>query len=107
MNAKILLTAAVLSLSVSANAQNTFSPQIENLLVETCTLAQEDDRLGLHKTLKANRLSKQRAVDKVVCNGQPLVSFARSAKADKVVAMLEPYEHRSKGKVSISDVVAP
>lgn len=107
MNAKLLVAAAVLTLSVTAQAQSEFSPEIENLLVETCAHAQEDDRLGLHKTLKANRLSKQNAVDKVVCNGKPLVTFARNAQATKVVAMLAPYENRSKGKVSISDVVAP
>lgn len=107
MNAKLLLAAAVLTLSATTQAQSDFSPQVENLLVETCTQAQDDNRLGLHKTLRANRLSKQNAVDKVVCDGQSLVAFARNANANKVVAMLAPYERRSKGKVSISDVVAP
>jgi Protein of unknown function (DUF3718) len=107
MNAKLIVTAAILSLSATVSAQNNMTPMIQNLLIETCAHAQDDDRLSLTKTLKANRLSKQRAVDKVVCNGKTLVNFARSANADKVVAMLEPYEKRSKGKVSISDIVAP
>lgn len=107
MNTKLIFAAVVFTLSATANAQNAMDPMIEKVLVETCTHAQDDDRLSLNKTLKANRLSKQRAVDKVVCNGKTLVNFARSAKADKVVAMLEPYEQRSKGKVSISDIVAP
>lgn len=107
MNTKLLLAATILAISATASAQTEFAPEVESLLVETCTYAQDDNRLALHKTLKANRLSKQTAVDKVVCEGQPLASFARTAKAAKVVAMLTPYENRSKGKVSISDVIAP
>jgi len=107
MNKKLILAAAIFTLSATASAQNSIDPMIENVILETCSHAQDDDRISLNKTLKANRLSKQRAVDKIVCNGKTLVNFARSAKADKVVAMLEPYEHRSKGKVSISDIVAP
>lgn len=107
MKAKLIIAAAALTLSATASAQNTMNPMIQSVLIETCAHAQDDDRLSLNKTLKANRLSKQRAVDKVVCNGKTLVNFARSANADKVVAMLEPYEQRSKGKVSISDIVAP
>lgn len=107
MNAKLIFAAAVLTLSASASAQTSIDPQIQDVLVETCSHAQDDDRISLNKTLKANRLSKQRAVDKVVCDGKTLVNFARSANATKVVAMLEPYEQRSKGNVSISDIVAP
>lgn len=107
MNAKLLFAAAVLTLSASASAQSIMDPQIQDVLIETCAHAQDNDRISLNKTLKANRLSKQRAVDKVVCDGKTLVNFARSANADRVVAMLEPYEQRSKGNVSISDIVAP
>ncbi|MDF3124227.1 DUF3718 domain-containing protein [Rheinheimera sp. 1928-s] len=105
MKVSLVFAAAALTLSATASAEHSFTPHIYNILVATCNHAQNDDRLGLHKTLKANRLSKQAAVDKVVCNGQPLVTFARNANADKVVDMLAPYERRS--KVSISDVVAP
>jgi hypothetical protein len=107
MNTKLIFAVATLILSTTASAQNSMDPLIKNILIESCTHAQNDDRLSLNKTLRANRLSKQNAVDKVVCNGKTLVNFARSANADKVVAMLEPYEQRSKGKVSISDIVAP
>ncbi|MDR7121917.1 DUF3718 domain-containing protein [Rheinheimera soli] len=107
MKAPLFFAAAVLTLSAAASAEPSFTPHIYNVLVETCSHAQDDDRIALNKTLKASRLSKQKAVDKVVCNGQPLVTFARNANAVKVVSMLEPYENRSKGKVSISDVVAP
>ncbi len=107
MNASLLFATAALTLSATASAEHTFNSHIYNVLVTTCSHAQDNDRIELNKTLKASRLSKQAAVDKVVCNGLPLVTFARNAQADKVVALLEPYENRSKGKVSISDVVAP
>lgn len=107
MKVSLVFAAAALSLCATASAEYSFTPHIYNNLVEICSYAQNDDRSGLHKTFKANRLSKQAAVDKVVCNGQPLVTFARNANANanKVVDMLAPYELRS--KVSISDVVAP
>jgi hypothetical protein len=107
MKVQLALAFAVLTLSATASAQSSIAPETRQVLVETCSFAEDDNRLSLSKTLKANRLSKQRAVEKVVCNGQPLVDFARSASANKVVAMLESYERRAKGKVSISDVVAP
>ncbi|KOO57525.1 hypothetical protein WH43_15090 [Rheinheimera sp. KL1] len=107
MNTKLIFAIATLTLSTTASAQNSMDLQIKNILIETCTHAQNNDRLSLNKTLNANRLSKQNAVDKVVCDGKTLVNFARSANAKKVVTMLEPYEQRSKGKVSISDIVAP
>lgn len=105
MKVSLVFAAAALTLCATASAEYSFTPHIYNNLVEICSHAQNDDRSGLHKTFKANRLSKQAAVDKVVCNGQPLVTFARNANANKVVDMLAPYELRS--KVSISDVVAP
>ncbi|WP_419570116.1 DUF3718 domain-containing protein [Rheinheimera sp.] len=105
--ASIAILAAVISGSTQASDTSySMDPSIEQLLVKVCSQSQDDDKFGLNKTLKANRLSKQNAVDKVVCNGQPLVTFARSYEAHKVVKMLERYEQRSKGKVSISDVVA-
>lgn len=105
MKAPLIFAAALLSLSASVSADTHLTPQIYNVLVDVCINTQDDDHLSLHKTFRDNRLSKQTAVAKVVCNGQPLMDFARSSEAHKVVAMLAPYERRA--KVSISDVVAP
>ncbi|HEY9043237.1 MAG TPA: DUF3718 domain-containing protein [Rheinheimera sp.] len=79
---------------------------IYKALVQVCSETAEDDRLGLNKTLKSYRISKQAAVEKVVCNGQTLTDFARANQAVKVTAMLQPYEDRIKGKVTIQDVAA-
>lgn len=105
MKAALVFATAVLMVSATTQADTYITPQIHSLLVEVCVHTQDDDKFSLNKTFRQNRLSKQAAVSKVVCNGQPLVDFARSAQANKVVAMLTPYERRA--KVSISDVVAP
>ena len=70
----------------------------------TATETATDDRRGLSKTLGQYRISKLNAVEKVVCNGQQLMDFARTHQAVKVTAMLKPYEDRSKGRVTIQDV---
>jgi len=80
---------------------------IHQALVQVCSETADDDRLGLHNTLKAYRISKQTAVEKVVCNGQQLMDFARANQAIKVSAMLQPYADRIKGRVTIQDVAAP
>lgn len=105
MKAQLIFAAALLSLSATANAEPILSAQIHEILVEVCVNTQNDDKFGLSRTFRESRLSRQTAVEKVVCNGQPLMDFARSSEAHKVVAMLAPYERRA--KVSISDVVAP
>ncbi|MCA1929929.1 DUF3718 domain-containing protein [Rheinheimera sp.] len=105
MKTAFLFAAAVLSVSATAMADTYIPPQVQDVLVEVCSNTQTDDRLSLRKTLHQNRLSKKAAVTKVVCNGQALMDFARSSNANKVVAMLSPYEQRA--KVSISDLVAP
>ncbi len=76
-------------------------------LVQVCTETADDDRLGVHKTLREYRISKQNAVEKIVCNGKLLTDFARLNQATRVVAMLKPYEDRIKGRVTIHDVAAP
>lgn len=79
---------------------------IHTALVQVCTNTAADDRLSLHKTLKAYRISKQNAVEKVMCNGKQLMDFARANQALKVSAMLQPYEDRIKGRVIIQDIAA-
>ena len=89
-------------------AANDYVPgsYIHNALVQVCTNTADDNRLGLHKTLKAYRISKQSAVEKVMCNGKQLMDFARANQALKVTAMLQPYEDRIKGRVIIQDIAA-
>ena len=80
---------------------------IEQAVLSVCVEASKDDTLGLVKTLKAYRISKDNAVKKVVCNSQPLVDFARTEQAHKVVKLLAPLERRINGNVNIQDVDAP
>mgnify|MGYP006195108923 FL=1 len=101
----VSLATASMAVAVSAG-EYTFDRYTENALVSICTDTADDDRFGLTKTLKAYRVSKQTAVEKVVCNGQELMDFARANQAIKVTAMLQPYEDRIKGTVTIKDVAA-
>jgi len=105
VKAQLIFAAALLSLSATVSAESIQSAQIHKILVEVCVNTQNDDKFALNRTFRESRLSRQTAVEKVVCNGQPLMDFARNSEAHKVVAMLTPYEGRA--KVSISDVVAP
>ncbi|HSG51932.1 MAG TPA: DUF3718 domain-containing protein [Rheinheimera sp.] len=101
----VSLATASMALVVSAG-ENTFNRYTENALIQVCSETADDDRIGLTKTLKAYRISKQTAVEKVVCNGQELIDFARANQAVNVTAMLKPYEERTKGTVTIKDVAA-
>ena len=101
----VSLATASMAVAVSAG-EYTFDRYTENALVSICTDTADDDRFGLTKTLKAYRVSKQTAVEKVVCNGQELMDFARANQAVKVTRMLQPYEDRIKGRVSIQDIAA-
>lgn len=105
MKTQLIAATALLCLSVTAKAEIILTPTVQDLLVELCMNTQDNEASALRKTLRENRLSKQTAVDKVLCNGQQLIDFARSSEAHKVVAMLTPYERRA--KVSVSDVVSP
>ncbi|CAM3764194.1 DUF3718 domain-containing protein [Rheinheimera salexigens] len=80
---------------------------IHTALVQVCSEAAQDDRVGLHKTLRSHRISKQNAVEKVMCNGKRLMAFAEFNQAYRVSSMLKPYADRIKGRVIIQDVTAP
>ncbi|MAD77648.1 MAG: hypothetical protein CML20_23265 [Rheinheimera sp.] len=96
------------SMAVPASADVFYEDSyIYNALVQVCTNTADDDRRSLHNTLQEYRISKQSAVEKIVCNGKLLTDFARLNQATKVVAMLKPYEDRIKGRVTIHDVAAP
>ncbi|MBZ9610129.1 DUF3718 domain-containing protein [Rheinheimera maricola] len=102
-----LTVAVVISLTFPAIVSANYSENyIRSAVVEICTETATDDRLGLKKTLGHFRISKQNAVEKVVCNGQQLMAFARANQAVKVTAMLKPYEDRIKGRVTIQDVTS-
>ena len=110
MKPKLMLLAGLLVGSAGAQAgasQTEFNPEVYRALVSICADTQDDDRLALTKTLKAHRIGVKTAVDKVVCNGQPLAAFARAEQSFKVAKFLAPYENRGKGHVDIKDIAAP
>jgi len=100
------LASASIALPVVAKAQ-TIDNYNHIALVQVCTKTADDDHAGLHKTLREYRLSRQKAVEKVVCNGLPLLDFAQASQAVKVTAMLKPYADHNPSRVTVYDVVAP
>lgn len=102
----VSLASASVAVPVAAEVYNGDN-YIHQALVQVCTETAEDNRSRLQRTLREYRISKQNAVEKVVCNGQQLMDFARANQALRVTAMLQPYEDRIKGRVTIHDVAAP
>lgn len=103
-----ILAAALLA--VPAAADSRFIKEgsyLHTALVEVCTHTRNDQPGKLFNTLREYRISKQSAVDKVMCNKQQLLAFARNNNAQRVVAMLQPYERLPERKVTISDITAP
>lgn len=106
MKTALLLTSALftLSLQLPANASVHSFTYAQDTARQICLNTQADDRLALIKTMKEHRIQRKAVVEKVVCNGQPLMDFARAEQAVKVVKMLEPIERSVRGTVSIQDV---
>lgn len=110
MKTALFFAVSLASTSMAASAADySFSEDryMYNALVQVCTETADDDRQGLQRTLREYRISKQNAVEKIVCNGKQLTDFARANQAVRVTAMLQPYEDRIKGRVTIHDVAAP
>lgn len=97
-------------LAVPAAADSRFIKEggyLHTALVEVCIHTRNDQPAKLSNTLREYRISKQSAVDKVMCNKQQLLTFARNNNAQRVVAMLQSYEKLPEQKVIISDITAP
>lgn len=110
MNTKLSLASALVVACCAFQAgagQFEQQPYGYKALVQICTETRQDDRVGLTKAFKEHRIRTQTAVDKVVCNGMPLIKFARVEQAHKVVKMLSPYERSGEGHVDIKDIAAP
>lgn len=102
---KLALVAGCIVAAVPVQADFVSSNSyVQKALVEICTEAKTDDVLGLSKTLDSYNISKKSAAQKVMCNQQWLVNFARTHQAYRVVSMLERYEPLPERKVTITDI---
>lgn len=101
----VTLACTGMSATAQPNEQQIYG-YMYNGLVQVCENTRDDNKFGVIRTLKSYRINKQAAVEGIVCNGQGLMDFARANQAVKVAAMLQPYEDRMKGRVTISDVAA-
>lgn len=108
MKIALLMTSALFTLSLqqpAAASVGSFT-YAEDTARQICLNTQADDKLALLKTIKEHRIQRKTVVEKVVCNGQPLMDFARAEQAVKVVKLLEPTERQLRGTVTIQDVTA-
>lgn len=108
MKTALFLTSAMLTLSLQLPAHASISSftYAADTALQICLNTKADDKLALLKTIKEHRISRRAVVENVVCNGQPLMDFARAEQAVKVVKLLEPTERRLRGTVTIKDVTA-
>lgn len=104
--ASALLTAGLLATPAVANNYIEGS-YTHTALVEICTHTKNDQAQKLNKTLREYRISRQNAVNKVMCDRQQLMTFARNNNAVRVVKLLQPFERLPDSKVIISDITAP
>lgn len=105
MKTSLFVTSLLLTFGLNMPAQATaLDGYIVPILVKICQSTADDNRRLLLTTMKSHRLSQRDVVQKVVCNGQPLMDFARDQQAYKVVKMLEATERRLRGAVSIRDI---
>lgn len=74
--------------------------QFEDKLVGICEAVQADDRTALRKAMKNARVSYQVVADKLVCNGQDVMTFAAMSKATHIEALL--VRRTSAEKVSLT-----
>lgn len=103
VKAALVASSLVVVLPVHADFVSNNS-YVQKALVEICTEAKNDSVLGLHSSLREYNISKKEAAEKVMCNQQWLVSFARTHQAYRVVSMLERYEPLPERKVTIIDI---
>ena len=103
VKAALVASSLVVVLPVQADFISSNS-YVYQALVEICTEAKNDNVLGLRNTLNEYNISRKNAAQKVMCNQQWLVNFARTHQAYRVVSMLERYEPLPERKVTITDI---
>ncbi|MEH8016325.1 DUF3718 domain-containing protein [Rheinheimera muenzenbergensis] len=110
MKTALLLAVSLASASMAVQADRHERKEYGYMydgLVKICINTQKDNALGLFRTLKDYRVSRQDAVNGVVCNGQQLMDFARANQAVKITRALQRYEDPNKGRTIIRDITAP
>ncbi len=70
-----------MGLAVSGQSFAADKDYIEQALVDVCKAIQSGNRLNLNKTLKEYRLNYRVIQEKLVCNGQDPITFARNSGA--------------------------
>ena len=105
MKTSLFVTSLLFTFGLNLPAQATVPDgHVMPTLIKLCQSTADDNKRLLLTTMKNHRVSQRDLINKMVCNGQPLMEFARNQQAYKVVKMLEPTERRLRGAVSIRDI---
>lgn len=81
------IAAAAFAMGISVQAQ-AMDKNTEMVLVGFCKASMENDLIQLRKDIRFYRLDFATVASKVVCNDQPIVSFARTYGADRTAGAL-------------------
>ncbi|SDI56796.1 Protein of unknown function [Ferrimonas sediminum] len=98
----LTLTAVTLAASLAIPAQAAMTSAMEQSLIATCKASLTDSKLRFNKTMKVYRVNPYRVLDKLVCNGEDIATFAEnhgaSNNADYIRDRFLP------GRVTIQDI---
>ena len=74
-----------LTLSLTATVANaaSYPKQLEKRLIAVCEAVKSDNRLKLHRAVRATGLSMRDVHEGLVCNGQDMLTFALTHNAAK------------------------
>ncbi|USD36779.1 MULTISPECIES: DUF3718 domain-containing protein [Ferrimonas] len=101
----LTLTAVTLaaSLAIPAQAaQANMTAAMEQSLIATCKASLTDSKYRFNKTMKVFRVNPYRVLDKLVCNGQDIATFAENHGAPNNAEYIR--DRYLPGQVTIQDI---
>jgi hypothetical protein len=79
---QLALLGMSLSLTITAASAASYPRELENNLIAVCEAVKSDNRLKLHRAVKATGLNMKNLHTGLVCNGQDMLTFAITNGAD-------------------------
>lgn len=98
----LTLTAAALGMALALPAQAAMTSAMEQSLIATCKASLSNSRLTFNNTMKVYRVNPYRVLDKLVCNGDDVATFAEVNGAGKVADLIRNRYYE--GRVTIQDI---
>lgn len=79
---QLALIGMTLSLTVTAASAASYPQELEKDLIAVCEAVKSDNRLKLHRAVKATGLNMKNLHSGLVCNGQDMITYAVANGAD-------------------------